>query len=57
MVFPPCTDTDKCTDEMKASTEKVQERLAGTYVKQVEDREDTMEALSAGCNLISLCTG
>lgn len=28
------------------------EQLTGTYMKQVEDSEDTMKALSAGCTLI-----
>lgn len=37
---------------MKAASEGGAQQLTGTYMKQVEDRKDTMEALSADGTLI-----
>lgn len=47
----PCMHTDSIQKDESTQSESA-EQLAGTYMKQVEDREDTMEALSAGCTLI-----
>lgn len=41
-----------CTQKDESTQWESAEQLASTYMKQVEDRKDTMKALSSGRTLI-----